>query len=295
VSPTTLSPIAVGLALLAALLHATWNTLLARVPRGHDTTAVALAIGLLAWTPLALARWRVSADVWVYVAASAAFELAYFAALNLAYVRTPAHTTYPIARGLAPVLLLAATAVGTRTTAMDGLAIAVASTGILLSSRGATDRKAAVYALPVAVCIAGYTFVDSRGLRYADSATYLWLVMIPVVLVLLAARLIAGHGAMLRAELRLTTMAVGVSVFSAYGLVLAALALVTTAQVPAVAAIRESSLLFIIVFSWWAASKPAANGPPDLKEQASLSSRPNTATVIGALLIFGGVAILALK
>jgi hypothetical protein len=52
------SLLAVGIVLASALLHATWNVLLSRVPKGHDTTAVGLAIGFVAWTPVALWRWQ---------------------------------------------------------------------------------------------------------------------------------------------------------------------------------------------------------------------------------------------
>src|SRR2546423_15239733 len=83
-------PLALALVLGSALLHATWNVLLSRAPRGLDTTAVATALGLVAWTPLALARWRVDRGVWPYLLGSAAFELVYFAPLNLAYARAPA-------------------------------------------------------------------------------------------------------------------------------------------------------------------------------------------------------------
>ena len=101
-----LPAVAVAVVLCSALVHASWNVMLARAPRGHDTTAIAVTVGLLAWTPIALARWRVESGVWPYVLASAALELAYFAALNFAYARVPAHAAYPVARGLAPTLLL---------------------------------------------------------------------------------------------------------------------------------------------------------------------------------------------
>jgi len=192
-------PLALALVLGSAMLHASWNVLLARVPRGLDTTTVAITLGLIAWSPLALIRWRVDAGVWPYVLLSAAFELAYFAALNAAYARAPAHATYPVARGLSPVLLLAATvAAGARLSAWAAVAVVVISAGVLLTTVGAADRRAVAYAVPVAVCIAGYTLVDSRGLRHADPATYLWLSMIPVVAVLLIVR-VAGPGAAVRA------------------------------------------------------------------------------------------------
>jgi hypothetical protein len=252
-------PVALALVLGSALLHATWNVLLSRAPRGLDTTTVATALGLVAWTPLALARWRVDRGVWPYLLVSAAFELAYFAVLNVAYAHAPAPATYPVARGLAPVLLLA---VSGRAPAWAALAVGAISGGILLTAWRAVSRRALLYAVPVAVCIAGYTFVDARGLRHADPATYLWLVMIPVVVGLLLTRGIR--------EVRLVSLAVGLGVFGAYGLTLVALSLVAAAQVPAVAAVRESGILFVLALT-----------------------RPSKVTVLGGVLVFGGVVLLA--
>jgi hypothetical protein len=90
----------------SALVHALWNGLLARVPRGFETMTVGNALGFLAWAPLALTRWRVDGDALTYLLLSAAFQVSYFVVLNLAYARVPAHAAYPVARGLAPVPLL---------------------------------------------------------------------------------------------------------------------------------------------------------------------------------------------
>jgi drug/metabolite transporter (DMT)-like permease len=272
------SATALGLALGAALLHALWNVLLARAPRGHDATAVAVALGWLCWTPLAMLRWRVEPDVWPYVAASVGFELAYFAALTRAYARAPAHAVYPVARGAAPVLLLAASALATGRLAGSAVAAVLAiSAGVLLAGRAPAAPAAIRYALPVAVCVAGYMFVDSRGLAHADAAAYLWLVMLPVSAALLANRVVVGRGtAALRASLRPATAAVGLGVFGAYGLTLAALRLVTPAQVPAVASLRESSILFVVVLSWLAGRE-----------------RPTAAVGAGALLVFAGVVVIS--
>src|SRR5213075_2528243 len=116
-----------------------------------------------------------------------------------------------------------------------------------LTAWRAVSRRALAYAVPVALCIAGYTFVDARGLRHADPATYLWLVMLPVV-----------------------SLAVGLGVFGAYGLTLVALSLVAAAQVPAVAAVRESSILFVLALT-----------------------RPSKVAALGGVLVFGGVVLLA--
>jgi drug/metabolite transporter (DMT)-like permease len=273
-----LPPLAVAVVLAAALLHAAWNVLLARVPRGPDATAVGLALGLVAWTPVAVVRWRVDAEVWPYVLGSAVFELAYFAALNLAYSRAPAHAAYAVARGLAPaLLLLPVAALGVPASAWVG--VLAISAGVLLTTWGEANRGA-IYAVPVAVCIASYTFLDSHGVRYADPATYLWLTMCPVVVVLLATRLVRRRGLdRARAQLRPWTCAFGIGVFAAYGLTLAALAMVSTAQVPAVAALRETSILFMLGLSWLASDH---------------SGRPSAGGAAGAVFVFSGVALLTL-
>jgi hypothetical protein len=273
--------VAVAIVLASALLHATWNVLLARAPRGLDATAVGLAIGLVVWTPVALARWRVDVSVWPYVLTSAALELAYFAVLTRAYAVAPAHAVYPVARGLAPVLLLAGVvAGGARPGLAAGLGVLAISAGVLATARGQADRRSTVAALPVAFCIAGYTYVDSLGLRHADAAPYLWLVMVPTCAVLLVERVARGGLAPLWARVRPDTVVFGLGVYAAYGLTLVALGLVTLRQAPAVAALRETSILFVIGLAWLAARR----GP---------NPRPTVATAVGAVLVLGGVMALA--
>jgi drug/metabolite transporter (DMT)-like permease len=274
---------ALALVLASALLHATWNVLLARVPRGLDATAVGLAIGLVAWTPLALVRWRVEAAVWPYVLASAALELAYFAALTRAYAIAPAHAVYPVARGLAPVVLLAGVVTGgARPGVVAGLGVLAISGGVLLTARSRADRRSVLAAVPVALCIAGYTYVDAVGLRHADPAPYLWLVMLPTCVALLAQRVARGGLPALRAQIRPATLAFGVGVYGAYGLILTALAIVSVAQVPAVAALRETSILFVVGLAWLAARRDPARAP-------------TVVTAAGAVLMLGGITALALR
>jgi drug/metabolite transporter (DMT)-like permease len=274
--------LAVVVVLSSALLHATWNLLLSRVPKGHDTTAVATTLGLLAWTPLAVARWHVRPGAWPYLLASAALELAYFAALNLAYARAPAHAVYPVARGLAPALLLPIAAVAGFSW-WTGLGVLAVTGGVLLTTWGEADRRSLLSAVPVAACIAGYTIVDARGLQYADPVAYLWLVMCPVALVLLVSRVVVHRGVgFVRPQLRGGTAVLGLGVFAAYGLTLVALSLVSVSQVPAVAALRESSILFVLALAW-------------LQSRSTMDKRgPTIATAAGATLVFTGVAVLAL-
>jgi drug/metabolite transporter (DMT)-like permease len=277
--------------LCSALVHATWNVMLARAPRGHDVTAIAVTLGLLAWTPVALARWRVESGVWPYVLASASLELAYFAALNFAYARAPAHAAYPVARGLAPTLLLPIAVLGgAGVPAIAGLGVLAISAGVLLTARGETDRRSVLAAVPVAVCIAGYTYVDALGLRYADPAPYLWLTMAPVAVVLLVVRVLRGRGVDgLRAQLRPSVVGLGLGIYLAYGLTLLALSLVSVALVPAVAALRETSILFVLGLSWLTGRRSTVD-----ELGAPTRTRPTATTAAGAVFILGGVALLAL-
>src|SRR3954447_19514197 len=103
---------ALGLALAAAVVHAAWNLALAR---GHDVeaaTAVALLVALVVWAVPAALLGGVSADAVPYIAASSVLELAYFVLLAAAYARAEMSVVYPVARGLAPLLLVVAAAAG---------------------------------------------------------------------------------------------------------------------------------------------------------------------------------------
>ena len=97
---------ALALALGAAVLHAGWNVLLA----GSRDTAAATG-GLLVYgvvllaLPAALA-WEVSAEAIPFIAASVVFELAYFVLLARAYRDGELSVVYPVARGVAPALVL---------------------------------------------------------------------------------------------------------------------------------------------------------------------------------------------
>ena len=95
------------LALAAAFLHAGWKLLLARARDVQAATAVVLGLSVVLFAPVAAVTWDVEREVWPWALGSAAFELAYFALLAYAYGRSALSVVYPVARGLAPVLVLA--------------------------------------------------------------------------------------------------------------------------------------------------------------------------------------------
>ncbi len=106
--------VALVLALAAAVLHATWNLLVAGSEDTEGATAVALVAGLVVGAPVALLSWNVHASAIPYLAAASMLQLAYIALLVEAYRRADMSVVYPLARGTAPVLVLLVSVVAAR-------------------------------------------------------------------------------------------------------------------------------------------------------------------------------------
>ena len=98
---------ALVLALTAAFVHALWNLLLARARDVVAATAVALVVSVAVFAPVTAVVWEAESSVWPYLVASSCLQLLYFALLGAAYTRAELSVVYPLARGLAPVLVLA--------------------------------------------------------------------------------------------------------------------------------------------------------------------------------------------
>jgi drug/metabolite transporter (DMT)-like permease len=267
---------ALALALAAAALHATWNALLARARDVHAATAVVLGLSVVLFAPVAAATWRVEAEALPWIAASALLELLYVILLATAYSRSDLSLVYPVARGVAPVLVLVgATLAGAALGAVQASGVLLVGTGVVLvrGLGGGADIRGVGLALAIAVTIAGYTLVDKEGIQHAAPVPYLVLVLLPVAVVALAWQLTAGKMLALRAELGAGTAAAALCSFGAYALVLAALSLAPAA---AVAAVRETSILFAV-----------ALGAFLLRES------PGPARIGGAALTVAGVGLVA--
>jgi drug/metabolite transporter (DMT)-like permease len=239
---------AFALALGAAVLHAFWNVLLARTRDPQAATAAAFCMAVAIFAPVAAARWRVEAGAWKYIAGSAAFELAYVLLLSAAYARAPLSVFYPIARGLAPVLVLvvAVAALGAATSWNQAVGVCAVGAGILLVRGRRPDRSATAFGLAIAATIAGYTLIDNTGVTLADPLAYLEAVMIGPALVTAAVVAVRRGAPALRAGFRLETALIAPLTLAPYALALYALRLAPAAPV---AAVRETSVLFVTVLA----------------------------------------------
>ena len=264
------------LALAAAALHAFWNLVLARARDTEAATAAMFGVAAVAWAPLAVWTWDVERAAVPYIAASAAFELAYLALLAAAYRRAQLSVVYPVARGLAPVLVLVAgvLVLDAETSAAEVGGIALVALGILLvrGFRRGAETTGVLFGVAIAACIAAYTLVDSRGVRHAHPIPYLELVMLGPSLAYLGAVVAAKGTAAVRRELRLPIVLAGVATFGAFALALAALRLASAASV---AAVRETSVVIAVALA-----------APVLKESVG------AARLAGAALVVAGVAVL---
>ena len=234
------------LALTAAVVHAGWNLLTARSPSSVATSAVALPLGALACLPLAVAAWDVDGAVAPYAVASVALEVGYITLLGTAYDRAPLTVVYPAARGLAVVLVLAVRSACSASRSRPERSPACSrSRPAWCSSRGERGRGIGL-AVGVAGCIAGYTLVDHAALDHAAPLPYLELKLGPTALIALAIGAARVGRRRLAAAVDVNALLVGLGVFAAYGLVLAALARAPAAPV---AAVRESSILIAAAFA----------------------------------------------
>jgi drug/metabolite transporter (DMT)-like permease len=262
---------ALALALAAAGFHALWNLLLARAPDVEAAAAVALLVAEIAFIPLAIVVWHADSGVWPWLVGSGLFELAYFTLLATAYRKAPLSVVYPVARGGAPVLVLAVS-LGTTWLQAGGVLLVVAGVLLVRGLREANGIGLAL-GLAIATCIAGYTLVDNSGIEHANPVTYLELSMIgPTVLYAGAVARLKGPGAIRRAVGPATVVA-GLATFVAYGFVLAAL---SRASAASVAAVRETSVVVA-----------AALAAIVLKE------RVGPVRIAGAVLVVAGVALVA--
>jgi drug/metabolite transporter (DMT)-like permease len=232
------------LALSAAFVHAAWNLLIARARDPEAATAVALLVAVVVFAPVLALRWELEAEAWPYIAASSALELVYFALLGAAYRRADVSVVYPLARGVAPVLVLVVgvVALGAETTGLQALGVCLVGLGVLLvRGLGRPAGSAGVlFGLAIACSIAAYTLVDDEGIRFANAVTYLELTLIvPAFGYALGMGWLKG-GAALRAAVAPATVVAGLGMWAAYGLVLAALA---RAEAAPVAAVRETSIV----------------------------------------------------
>jgi drug/metabolite transporter (DMT)-like permease len=191
-----MSPLVLGLVLLSAALHILWNTLAKACTDKLSLAWLSTVLGGAFLLPLFLASRLLSPggldrEVWLWAGFSGVFQTAYVVLLFAAYGAADLSVVYPVNRGLSPllVLALAGLVVADRVSPAQGAALGVVVAGTVvvgLSSRtpgGRVSARGLALAGLAALSTAGYTLADRKAmcLPQAPSAveylfvTYLFL------------------------------------------------------------------------------------------------------------------------
>lgn len=239
---------AVAAALVAAVMHATWN---AALKGGKDRLLDAALLfgtaGLIGLT-IVFTRPAMHPEAWIWLGLTTLLHLPYVYLLARAYELGELSHVYTIARGLPPIMIavIAAAAVNEVPSVGGAVGIALMSFGILVVglSPGAHLRGTLI-AAGVAVTIALYSVSDGIGVRLSgDAVAYnSWVFFcIGIAVSVMAMFLRRGEQLALYVQTNWRRGLVGgVLSYVSYGLVLWAM---TFAPIAVVSAFRETSVVF---------------------------------------------------
>lgn len=251
----------------AALMHALWNSLVKSAADKFMTSArVCLWCGAIAFAVAAATPWPAWASA-PFIVASAIIHVVYFVLVGRLYRTADLSVAYPLMRGLAPLIatIIAGVTVGERPPplALAGvmaLVVGVLAMGVSGLAQGRIDRRTVVIALVNAAIIAVYSVVDGQGARFSGPSTAhafaynAWADALTAVLyapILVAWRGWATLHEFAREPLR--AAAGGLAAFTGYALVVWAM---TRAEIGAVAALRECSVVFAALIGVVALGEP---------------------------------------
>ena len=254
--------LSIALVLFSAGLHASWNLIVKSEEDKLISAWLTVAASPLLLWPYLVLQGLPPANVWPIFLVSGCVHAAYNLALVRAYEHGDLSVVYPIARGLAPVLvaLVAPIALSERLTALSLVAICVVGGGIgwlgLSARKGPAQRQALGWAFATAACIATYSMVDKLGVLNADPVAYIILLFawnaIILTIYVVAHRELSTIGAVCRRRAAPLVFS-GLCSLVAYLLVLFAM---RYTQVAYVAALRESSVVIAALLGWRVLREP---------------------------------------
>ncbi len=278
----------VAAVLTAAVMHASWNAI---TKNAADRTGLLVRMTIVSTAlsvPLAVLAPVPARASWLWLGLSVILHVVYAITLVVAYGRGDFNQTYPIARGVGPVIVafVAATVFGESLSGPAVAGVAFVAAGAVLigisSLHHSRNLSGLGASLLTAVAIAGYTVVDGIAVRASgDAVGYAaWLIGLQGPLMVVGAWILrrssgssspasSGHAQRWR-----DALAAGAMSGTAYGLVLWAQ---TRADLASVAALRETSIVFAAVIGAVLLGEPAGR-----------------ARIVASCAIAGGGVVLAL-
>ncbi len=251
---STISPTMIGLLLLAALAHASWNALVKTSGDGLSIFATVIGTGAIIYMFAAPFVDFPEPEVWPYLLLSVVLHFGYFFFLWYALKHGDLSSAYPVARGSAPLLV----AIGASILAGEILSLQ-ATIGLVFTCLGICmfafekglpgpgHRKPFLLAFTTGLFIASYTVVDGLGLTISSEpwGYIVWLNILDGAPLLLYVMVKRWHIYMsfLRQDGKKALLG-GLLATMGYFIVLYALSMGNMAHV---SALRETSVLFAVV------------------------------------------------
>ncbi len=242
--------------LAAAIMHASWNVLVKlKLDRFLSLCLIQTLMGVMGLGILALFPWPSAASI-PYAVTSGLLHLGYFLFLARSYRTGDLSQVYPIARGAAPLLTLAATwaFMHEEVNVLGGTGVAILVLGIwvvsLVGQRGVRlDGLTLFFALGTSVFVTAYTIVDGIGGRVSGQPSgYAGMVFVfDAVFLSIAALFMRGPGILKEVVPYWKTGIIGALLsVGAYWIAIWAM---TEAPIASVAALRETSILVVMLLS----------------------------------------------
>ena len=268
---------AIGLVLLSALAHASWNFFAKRGTTPELFTWWMAATANIVMAPLAIVLLIVatpSAEGWIFILATWLLHIAYFVSLSRAYANTDLSIAYPLARGLGLMLIpvLGLLWLDETISAPAWVGAALILTGIftltwwgrfraLLSRPGRFLNDVGVrYALATGIVISVYSVVDKQGVEHVTPFLYMYFVTAAGTLGMLPFLVRNFSRTQFASEwhsFRTSIVAGGLLQFAAYGLVLSAFQL---ARVSYVGPFREVGIVVGVILGTMLLKEPFGRG-----------------------------------
>lgn len=275
----------VGLALLAAVVHGTWNVILKvsgdplRTFRRATVMSGVVATVVLLPEVLILGRPHFTGAALGLCFISSLLETAYLVLLAIAYRRGELSGVYPIARGSAPLWSVAVglLLLGERLSAAQLVGVALLLAGISAVAFSQAHGRATLPALLTGVSIAAFQTVDRLGVRMTEPWFYGWvlfvLMAVELQILLAVAKRLTGDSAEKDVPTWRRSAVIGSGMWLGYFLVLWALSL---APLTVVAPVREVSIVAVAAWGVWRMSEGRS---------AALKLAGAAATLVGVTLL----------
>jgi drug/metabolite transporter (DMT)-like permease len=253
------TPLALGLILSAACIHASWNLLAKRAGGGAAFVWAAAVAGSLIWLPITVLRGEFAQVEWtpivlLFLFGSGVLQTLYFITLQRGYKVGDLSVVYPLARGTGPLFstLGAIFLLGEQPTVLGLMGAGLIVGGVFIIARtsatgsgetGMNQRQAVAFGVLTGIFIASYTLWD----KVAVSQLHLPPVLYDTISVTVRAVLLLPIGLRLWPQVvglwrEHKGAIVGVGFFSELGYILVLTAMQTT-PVIYTAPLREVSIL----------------------------------------------------